>query len=106
VNVRLGSGRALQPIENVLQKEVILVYWADRQYRSNSVLRHYNVLPTTFLLFSGTEKNMGNRWQLCCPGLLVLQVLFGLSPILFGRSDWTTPLQPIQISEPRDIRVL
>jgi hypothetical protein len=54
--------RALQAIENVLQEEVILLHRTYRQNRNNSVPRdlgeviHYNILPTTLLLFSGTEE--------------------------------------------------
>jgi hypothetical protein len=101
----------LQAIENVLQKEVILFHRAYRQNRNHSVPRdlgggiHYNIL-LTHVRFCDPEKNVGNRWQLWRLGLFVSQVVFGLRPILFGRSDGTTPLKPMQISKASDIRLV
>ncbi len=44
--------------------------------------------------------------QLCCLVLSVLQVLFGPTPIVFGRSDRTTSIQPMQVSKAGYIRLV
>jgi hypothetical protein len=58
--------RALQAIENVLQKEVILFHRAYRQNGNDSVRRdlggvlHYDI--PSILFFSESEKSVDNKW--------------------------------------------
>jgi hypothetical protein len=66
---------------------------------------HYNILLSHVRTYD-PEKHVGNRWHLCCSGLFVFQVLFGPRPILFRRSDGTTPLQPMQVSKAGDTHVV